>query len=145
MIALSVIPLSWYALQRLLRAIDRVRFARFLLALTRGQASMARSRFEKSRQSWTGVPMRMRAGCSARGCGMGTMKARTARGGKNVTRLVRRPSVARRAARKQQDERHSRDDIEAREEAMNALHWPAADAIWRAQIAFGIILSRLAS
>src|SRR5215216_4637245 len=116
MIALSVIPLSWYALQRLLRAIDRVRFARFLLALTRVQASMARSRFEKSRQSWTGVPMRMRAGCSARGCGMGTMKARTARGGKNVTRLVRRPSVRSvGAARKQQDERHSRDDIEARE------------------------------
>src|SRR5215204_4563134 len=91
MIALSVIPLSWYALQRLLRAIDRVRFARFLLALTRVQASMARSRFEKSRQSWTGVPMRMRAGCSARGCGMGTMKARTARGGKNgnATRRIR--------------------------------------------------------
>src|SRR4051812_43867146 len=99
-----------------------VRFAKVLLALTHVQASMARSRFEKSRQSWTGVPMRTRAGSGARGCGMGTVKATTAPGGGNV---VPRLALERRSegARKQQDERDRRDDAEAGEEAMNALHW----------------------
>src|SRR5829696_673308 len=46
---------------------------------------------------------------------------------------------------RQQDERDRRDDAEAGEEALNALHWLEANAIWRAPIAFAYHLTRLAS